>query len=872
MNIDIPKNENRKFKNGILANKLKYTIIQDDSTDLSNIVMSIRAGSLYDPLEYMGLAHFLEHMLFMGSKKYPEENYFSKKLKECGGTTNAYTDSFETVYYLTLLSNKEKLDELSDIFSRFFIDPLFDINCVSREINAINSEHMKNINSDNWSNRQIIYNLSKKDSSINRFSTGNHETLGDNYTKLRETMIKFYKKYYCSNNMCLTITSNIDIDDIEKIIIKYFSNILENMVEHLVLDKKKYDSYNSEYLLIPVNDVNYIMYFWEVPPVFYFLEDHIINLIDRVINLNAENNIYNILINSKLCSGISSAYLEPGIYLVIVNLLPKNINRSFRIVNNIIKSYFDNLKNLNWDELYKYFIKENKLNYNNNAKQDNLDLAIEMSLNMHYYKITNYYNAKKLILKYNLSKLYDVLKQLTFNKANIIYATKDTSITNGLDFIIDKYYKRSYTKLNQSYLSENERIYDENFKINLNMDVLNIKPKIIHHLDKYNIPFELKDGLYYGSVSKFNEPLVYGRIYIYSSKLYSTILSYIATSISISVINYYMHLMFFQEILLGYNILFNDMSSNGTLVLTISGFNDNYEKIFKSILDKIKTIKPTDNIINSKIDDYKEFLKNMDNISPWAYSNMIISQMMFKYNYNYQDLLKNIGYLTLPLIKERIISLINMNYQTITIIYGNINPPKLYNVNNKSKNIKLVKDKLPLDLTIKHPNKLEKNKCVQMIFHCGKEYEPLLVAKVYLLQSLLERPVFDILRTKHQLGYLVNSFILSTDNNYYICIKVQSEYSTDIILKKIEEFLIDFKDLLKTFNLEEYKQSIYSILTQKHNNMEEMAKEYINEIYNRQFIFDRKIQIAKVIHSIQLSDIEELYHFMILNKTKVIIN
>jgi secreted Zn-dependent insulinase-like peptidase len=290
-----------------------------------------------------------------------------------------------------------------------------------------------------------------------------------------------------------------------------------------------------------------------------------------------------------------------------------------------------------------------------------------------------------------------------------------------------------------------------------------------------------------------------------------------------------------------------------------------------NILERIKLIKPSDNIIYLKIEDYKEYLKNISNISPWAFTNMIISEMMYKYNYNYLDLLKNIDYLTLPLIKERIESLINMNYQTITIIYGNINPPKLHNINNQLNNIKLIKDILPFDLTIKHPNKQEKNKCVQVIFYCGKDYDPLLVAKILLLHSLLERPVFDILRTKHQLGYLVNSFI-SSYNNYYISIKVQSEYSTDIILKKIEEFMLDFKDLLKTFNLEEYKESIYSILTQKHTNMEQMANEYINEIYNRKFIFGRKKQIAKVIHSIQLSDIEKLYQLMLDNKTIVKIN
>ena len=89
-----------------------------------------------------------------------------KKLKEYGGSSNAYTDDTYTVYYFDILSNN--LDEVIDIFSRFFIDPLFNINAVSREINAVNSEHFKNYNNDyklksNWSIETSFIEGSKKD-------------------------------------------------------------------------------------------------------------------------------------------------------------------------------------------------------------------------------------------------------------------------------------------------------------------------------------------------------------------------------------------------------------------------------------------------------------------------------------------------------------------------------------------------------------------------------------------------------------------------------------------------------------------------------------------------------------------------------------
>ena len=52
-----------------------------------------------DPVELPGLAHFCEHMLFMGTEKYPCENEYNKYLSEHGGCSNAYTAADHTNYY-----------------------------------------------------------------------------------------------------------------------------------------------------------------------------------------------------------------------------------------------------------------------------------------------------------------------------------------------------------------------------------------------------------------------------------------------------------------------------------------------------------------------------------------------------------------------------------------------------------------------------------------------------------------------------------------------------------------------------------------------------------------------------------------------------
>lgn len=55
-----------------------------------------------DPWELPGLAHFCEHMLFLGTDKYPSENEYSKYISSHGGMTNAFTASDHTNYFFDI--------------------------------------------------------------------------------------------------------------------------------------------------------------------------------------------------------------------------------------------------------------------------------------------------------------------------------------------------------------------------------------------------------------------------------------------------------------------------------------------------------------------------------------------------------------------------------------------------------------------------------------------------------------------------------------------------------------------------------------------------------------------------------------------------
>ena len=91
--------DKRQYKLVTLENQLQVLLISDPEADKSAASIDVGVGCALDPKPLYGTAHFLEHMLFMGSKKYPSENEYSEFIKNSGGYSNAYTSLTNTNYH-----------------------------------------------------------------------------------------------------------------------------------------------------------------------------------------------------------------------------------------------------------------------------------------------------------------------------------------------------------------------------------------------------------------------------------------------------------------------------------------------------------------------------------------------------------------------------------------------------------------------------------------------------------------------------------------------------------------------------------------------------------------------------------------------------
>lgn len=220
-NIVVSDTETRHFKTLTLKNGLKVALVSDPSSDKAAAAMNVFVGSWENPADLQGLAHFLEHMLFLGTEKYPDADGYQQFIEKNGGSDNAYTSSENTLYHFDI--NAPALPEALDRFAQFFIAPLFDPIYSDRERNAVNSEYSASLQNDGRRVEDVIREVVDKNHPASKLAVGNLKTLASD--NMSETLSQFYKAHYVSSRMALTVYGPQTIDQLELLVEAYFKGI-----------------------------------------------------------------------------------------------------------------------------------------------------------------------------------------------------------------------------------------------------------------------------------------------------------------------------------------------------------------------------------------------------------------------------------------------------------------------------------------------------------------------------------------------------------------------------------------------------------------------------------------------------------------------
>lgn len=395
---------------GSLSNGLQYYILKNKKPEhRASLNLIVKAGSLLEEENQQGLAHFLEHMAFNGTKKY-KKNELVKYLQSLGlsfgGDLNAYTSFSETVYKLQVPTTNKDLNVAFDVFKEWMS---------SLTLNPKDIDEEKNIIIEEWrltqGINQRIGDLQKKiiygDSRYSkRFPIGKLQMIKSaNHKKLYD----FYSKWYQPKNMAIVIVGDFNPNYVENLIKHNFSQLKNTNNVDIKTYKINSSSNNSITLFTDAELVTTtfdIMWKNEIKPITtesilkYELIKELLNSIlnTRFSIISKENNAPFIFANSSNFS----LNKHTGIYSI--SALVKNED-----VNKTIDTTLTNLK-----EIALNGVDEEELN---KEKIDILNTMQTLINNKDSIKNTTYANSiNNYVLKdntfMNIETEYDITKKL----------------------------------------------------------------------------------------------------------------------------------------------------------------------------------------------------------------------------------------------------------------------------------------------------------------------------------------------------------------------------------------------------------------------------------------------------------------------------
>jgi insulysin len=327
-------NDQSALRRFVLPNGMKVLLLSDPKLNVASASVAVGVGSLADPPQRQGLAHYLEHMLFLGTEKYPAVEDFGEYLERNGGSNNAYTARDRTNYHLEI--RPEAFEGALDRFAQFFIAPRFTPEFNAREVNAVNSEFQKNLENDGWREHALRNNAYREGHPARNFSVGSVETLTGT---TRDELLAFHRRYYSANRMTLALTGPMGLERLEAWARTLFAPVPDNQRAEL--------TYPADYLppkpalrvlrMEPIKDLRRMTLSFALPDLRALAGSKPAELIAYVLGHEGAGSLLSALKAEGLATGLSASAEadthDYGTFEVAVSLTPQGLVQHERVLS-----------------------------------------------------------------------------------------------------------------------------------------------------------------------------------------------------------------------------------------------------------------------------------------------------------------------------------------------------------------------------------------------------------------------------------------------------------------------------------------------------------------------------------------------------------
>lgn len=873
-------NDDKEYLAVTLANQLRVLLVHNEHSNKAAAALAVNVGHFSDPDDRHGMAHFLEHMLFLGTDKYPQGNEYQQFISHYGGTNNAWTATEHTCFFFDI--HHEHFSEALDRFSQFFIAPLLSKEFVEKERENIDSEYKMKLKDD----VRRIYDVHK--ATINakhpfsKFSVGNTNTLSDVPGKALEIEVRaFFEEHYFAEAMTLVLEGPQTIQELESYANEFFSDIQQANKKVTPVTEPLYlpEHQKIKIEVQPVKNERQLIISFAMPAIDKYYRNKPEATLCYLLGHEGPGSILSALKSNDWAfsltagSGVNGSNFKD--FNINISLTEKGLSKVDDVIA-IVFSYINLLKQNPIDE--KYYAEKkaiSKLAFDYQEKLKPLDSACQLVVNMQHYPAQDYIFGDYAMDGLDTTKVNELLSYLSVDNLRILLIHPNIQATAKT-----KWYHVPYTvtELDEDLLNHwKTSCADETLFLPEKNDFIVAEPQLlppefeateqllipqqlitesgISVWFKQDITFNVPKGYIYVSIDNptsldSDENIAMNRLF---SDLYSDAVVEAHYDAELAGIHYHLY------------------AHQGGMTLQISGISEKQHLLLSKLLPELRTLSYSE----SKFELFKQRL-----ITHWknAENSKSISQLFSKLSAFMQpkcpsnsvlaEALGGIDYQTFT-------QYCNQLFDTISIeafMHGNWHQCHAKKVADEIKHVfgKQISQQYELSIpmlnlkdhdTVELPMVLPEHDHAIVVYYPMEDRSIATIARTMIASQIFSPHFFQEMRTEKQFGYLVGVNFVPINRYPGLALYIQSpNVDASTLTSEINSFIQRSLSIVEKMTEEEWnylKNGLASQLQDKDTSLRIRSQRFWAAICNKEASFNQKTLLRDELQQLSLDEVRK---------------
>lgn len=872
MNIDIAVEEAHFIT---LPNGLRAMLCHQPDLTTSYISMSVRAGHFYDPDICPGLSHLLEHMLFMGSRHFPNPNAVNDFIEQYGGSINAWTGTEYTNFHYQC--DGTAINQTLPAFADMLRQPVLNEESIANEIKSIDAEYKFKKRDDLRRLYQIHKETCNPAHPFSKFSVGNAAVFSEHgVTYLRETLRAFHTTYYCAQNMCLCIASPVPLKQLEAIVFQSFSNFTQGQRAN----DKWPPLYEKAQLGIKINikplqTARRLIATFTLPAIHNDIKTKPLNYISHLLGDEGEGSLLaylkgkNWAMNLIAGSGIEGDHFKD--FNISFQLTKRGMEHTDEILHALF-SYIELIKS-SIDEPWRFKEKAQltslAMTYEENIKP--LNLICEYAQAQFFYSPDDIRLLRKTVGEYNQETLNHAMGFFTPDYLRVKVISPDSRTTTACAFYDAEYGVEPMDKHLLLSLAKPAPMAD--LALPPPNPYIGEQNGLVLPEQGCDLPQKILSGngvnVWFAQDQQFYSPK--GDIYVsFDCVAFSDSLEAVAAKrIWLSALNDHLQAKYYRAEIAGLH--YRIYGHQAGFTIHTRGFANQQPLLLKQLLDAVFEYVPTESCFEHYQQTQEQNLQNALMNKP---TNRLFSRLSVLIQQNTQapvellDATRQVSFNTMCHLRDIALN----NYFIESFIHGNWTcsdandiASMLTTTCSKSNGAPLSRAvcKLPTKSTLFHQVDCNHEDAAVVLYLQAPSQSVEEIAQCMVLEQMLAAPFFNALRTEQQLGYVVGTGYVPHNQHPGIAFYVQSpDYGPTPILEAITTFLFQQLEEIDFYRFywPTIQKNLLKQLEERDLTLSMKSQRLWVSLGTHDLAFDRNIKLAECIASLTFERIQEYAH------------